>query len=155
MPQLHKRKLNFVYGAIFLVLAALSLKSVPVIIAANTNADPDVSTRDVGMAWLKLALLPLSLSVSYAFFKHYAMTYLFIFLSTLIGFMVTVALFFITVADDNRSDLVKVQLLGLVTVASAVAIVDSFIQLIKIDRAEKLASQKNGASTELNNLKQA
>lgn len=137
---LSRRAVDYLYSAFFLSFAATSLNAVRVIVAGNISADVDVPTRDVGIAWLKIFALPLPLWLSHTFYKHNIMAYNITLALAPFCFMILLAFFLVAIGDNNRSELNKMQLLGLATLVSGVITVDSLKQIIKAERAKKAAS---------------
>lgn len=124
-----RRALEYLYSLLLLALATiLSTRSIGIIVTANTSVDPDVSTRDVGVAYLSFFIVALLARLSYGFYKS---TYWAYDLAPFCGFLS--ALFFlvlliVTLAIDDRSCMVKMQAYIIGIVISISFFIDSVLE---------------------------
>lgn len=124
-----KRAVEYVYILSFLTLVTiLSRLCIGVIVAANTNVDPDVSTRDVGIAYLVLFTMPLPLWLSYGFYNALAEAYVVTQCCGSIGACVFVGLFIVTLVNNDPSSMLKIQIYAIGMAASILAVIGSLLE---------------------------
>lgn len=112
-----RRALEYLYISLLLTLAITLLKfSVGVIVTANTTVDSDLSTRDVGVAYLLLLIVPFPVLLSYAFYISATAAYELILACAMFGLAGSFVLFIITLSDNDPSctSRIQVSIIGMV-----------------------------------------